>query len=177
MFSNSVKIFSFAGFDIKLDPSWLLIAALITWSLAQQYFPSTMPGLSQQTYLMMGVFAMLCFFASLLLHEMSHSVVARHFGIEIKGIREGIQSIKVHPSVITQLFAKEQGYRTEQVFNVVHKFSDARFRSSSGTKFKCIEVALKWTFVREVARPAYSGCHLCQRQRTGFELILERHDC
>lgn len=86
MFSNSVKIFSFAGFDIKLDPSWLLIAALITWSLAQQYFPSTMPGLSQQTYLMMGVFAMLCFFASLLLHEMSHSVVARHFGIEIKGI-------------------------------------------------------------------------------------------
>ncbi|MFC6636784.1 site-2 protease family protein [Sulfitobacter sediminilitoris] len=86
MFSNSVKIFSFAGFDIKLDPSWLLIAALITWSLAQQYFPSTMPGLSQQTYLLMGVFAMLCFFASLLLHEMSHSVVARHFGIEIKGI-------------------------------------------------------------------------------------------
>ena len=86
MFSNSVKIFSFAGFDVKLDPSWLLIAALITWSLAQQYFPSTMPGLGSQTYLVMAVFAMLCFFASLLLHEMSHSVVARYYGIEIKGI-------------------------------------------------------------------------------------------
>lgn len=86
MFSNSIRIFTLGGFDIKLDPSWLLIAALITWSLAQQYFPQTLPGLDIQTYLTMAVFAMLTFFASLLLHEMAHSVVARHYGIEIKGI-------------------------------------------------------------------------------------------
>jgi Zn-dependent protease/CBS domain-containing protein len=86
MFSNSVKIFSLMGFDVKLDPSWALIAALITWGLSREYFPHTVPGLTPQTYLIMALAAMLCFFASLLLHEMAHSVVARRYGIEIKGI-------------------------------------------------------------------------------------------
>ena len=86
MFANSVKIFSLMGFDVKLDPSWALIAALITWGLSQEYFPHSVPGLTAQTYLIMALAAMLCFFASLLLHEMAHSVVARRFGIEIKGI-------------------------------------------------------------------------------------------
>lgn len=86
MFSKAVKICAINGFDIKLDPSWILIAALITWSLSQQYFPSTAPNLSPQTYLAMGLAAMMCFFASLLLHELSHSVVARRLGVPIKGI-------------------------------------------------------------------------------------------
>lgn len=86
MFSNSIKLFTFSGFDIKVDPSWLLIAALITWSLGQQYFPATLPGLSREVYFTMALLAMLSFFASLLLHEMAHSVVARHFGIDIAGI-------------------------------------------------------------------------------------------
>lgn len=86
MFSNAIKLFTFSGFDIKVDPSWLLIAALITWSLGQQYFPATLPGLSSDVYFIMALLAMLSFFASLLLHEMAHSVVARHFGIDIAGI-------------------------------------------------------------------------------------------
>lgn len=86
MFSNSVKLFALSGFQIKLDPSWLLIAALITWSLSQQYFPSVIPDQGFQTYLVMALVAMLCFFASLLLHELAHSVVARRFGVPIKGI-------------------------------------------------------------------------------------------
>lgn len=86
MFSNSIKLFTISGFDIKIDFSWLLIAALITWSLSKQFFPVSLPGLSQQTYFIMALLAMLCFFASLLLHELAHSVVARRFGISIKGI-------------------------------------------------------------------------------------------
>ncbi len=86
MFANSVKIFSLWGFDVKLDPSWALIAALITWGLSREYFPQTVAGLTPQTYLLMALVAMLCFFGSLLLHEMAHSVVARRYGITIKGI-------------------------------------------------------------------------------------------
>lgn len=86
MFRNSIKIFTLHGFDIRLDVSWLLIAALITWSLSRQFFPVSLPGLSDQTYLLMAISAMLCFFASLLLHELAHSVVARRYGISIKGI-------------------------------------------------------------------------------------------
>lgn len=86
MFTHAIKIMTLQGFDIKVDPSWLLIAALITWSLATQYFPETMPGADAGHYLLLAVFSMLGFFASLILHELAHSVVARHYDVEIKGI-------------------------------------------------------------------------------------------
>ena len=86
MFSRAVKLLTLNGFDIKVDPSWLVIAALITWSLSAQYFPISFPDQSAATYLFMAVTAMLGFFASLLLHEMAHSTVARHFGVGIEGI-------------------------------------------------------------------------------------------
>jgi Zn-dependent protease/predicted transcriptional regulator len=86
MFSNGFKLFSLKGFDIKLDPSWILIAALITWGLSQQYFPAVFPDQSGQTYAAMALVAMLCFFASLLLHELAHSIVARRMGLPISGI-------------------------------------------------------------------------------------------
>lgn len=86
MFSNAIKIATVSGFDIKVDPSWALIAALVTWTLSQQYFPATVPDQTSQMYVVMAVVAMLSFFASLLLHELAHSVVARRFGVQIKGI-------------------------------------------------------------------------------------------
>ncbi|MEX0301478.1 MAG: site-2 protease family protein [Leisingera sp.] len=86
MFSNAIKIATLQGFDIRIDPSWALIAALITWSLSTQFFPMVFPGAVFGTYLTLALLAMLGFFASLILHEMSHSVVARRFGVEIKGI-------------------------------------------------------------------------------------------
>ncbi|MGB5865795.1 MAG: site-2 protease family protein [Sulfitobacter sp.] len=86
MFSHSVKILSFGSFDIKVDPSWLVIASLITWSLAKQYFPDAVPDESQATYLTMALIGMLGLFASLLLHELAHSIIAKRLGIEIKSI-------------------------------------------------------------------------------------------
>ncbi|KIC32500.1 site-2 protease family protein [Leisingera sp. ANG-M7] len=86
MFSNAIKIATLQGFDIRIDPSWALIAALITWSLSSQYFPMVYPGAGGSVYLTLALLAMLGFFGSLILHEMSHSVVARRFGVEIKGI-------------------------------------------------------------------------------------------
>lgn len=86
MFSNAVKLFSISGFDIKVDPSWLIIATLITWSLSQHYFPTALPGETGAMYVVMAVIATLLFFASLLLHELAHSVVARRFGLPISGI-------------------------------------------------------------------------------------------
>ena len=86
MFSNAIKLVTVSGFDIKVDPSWALIAALVTWTLSQQYFPATLPDQTSQMYVVMAVVAMLSFFGSLLLHELAHSVVARRFGVQIKGI-------------------------------------------------------------------------------------------
>lgn len=86
MFSNAIKIFDLGGFDIKLDPSWFLIAGLITWTLSAQYFPETLPGLSGAAYVVLAVIAMLGFFGSLLLHELAHSIIARSFDVRITGI-------------------------------------------------------------------------------------------
>lgn len=86
MFSNAVKLFSLKGFEVKVDPSWLIIAALVTWSLSQQYFPDVLPDVSSATYLVMALVGMFGLFASLLLHELAHSVVAQHLGVPIESI-------------------------------------------------------------------------------------------
>lgn len=86
MFSHAVKIATVAGFEIKVDLSWLLIAALIVWSLSSGYFPQVAPDLPQSTYVTLSIVAMLGLFISLTLHELAHSLVARRFDVPINGI-------------------------------------------------------------------------------------------
>ena len=86
MFGHSLKLFELFGFSIRIDASWFVIAALIIWSLSAGYFPQIAPGLSQATYLALAVVAMLGLFASLILHELAHALVARRDGLGIGGI-------------------------------------------------------------------------------------------
>jgi Zn-dependent protease len=86
MFGHSIKLFDLLGFEIKIDASWLLIAALIVWSLSSGYFPQVVPDLTQTAYLTLSVIAMLGLFGSLILHELAHSLVARRYGLGIGGI-------------------------------------------------------------------------------------------
>jgi Zn-dependent protease/CBS domain-containing protein len=86
MFKNALDLADILGFKIRIDPSWLLIAALIVWSLANGYFPDELPGLSQLEYAALGTFSMFGLFASLILHELSHSLVARRYNLAISGI-------------------------------------------------------------------------------------------
>ena len=86
MFGQSIKLFDLFGFEISIDASWFLIAALIVWSLSSAYFPQTLPGLAQMTYVALALIAMLGLFGSLILHEVAHSLVARHYGLGIEGI-------------------------------------------------------------------------------------------
>lgn len=86
MFTKAVRLFDIFGFQIKVDPSWLLIAALVVWTLSAGYFPERVPGLGRSDYLGLSVVAMLAFFGGLILHELAHSLVARRFGLGIGGI-------------------------------------------------------------------------------------------
>lgn len=44
MFGRRVTLFKLLGFEVRVDASWLIIAVLITWSLATQYYPSQYKG-------------------------------------------------------------------------------------------------------------------------------------
>jgi Zn-dependent protease/predicted transcriptional regulator len=74
------------GIRIGINWSWLLIAALIVWTLSDVVFPSTNPDLATGTYLTMAVVASLLFFACILLHELGHAVQAKRERVEIVGI-------------------------------------------------------------------------------------------
>jgi Zn-dependent protease len=75
-----------AGIRIGVNWSWLIVFALIVWSLADAVFPSQNPGFSDGEYIAMAVAAALLFFISLLLHELGHALQARRDGVEIEGI-------------------------------------------------------------------------------------------
>jgi Zn-dependent protease/CBS domain-containing protein len=75
-----------AGIRIGVNWSWLIVFALIVWSLAAAVFPSQNPGFSDGEYVALAVVAALLFFASLLLHELGHALQARRDGLEIEGI-------------------------------------------------------------------------------------------
>src|SRR5918996_1408865 len=82
----SFEIGRIAGIRIGVNWSWLVVFALIAWSLATAVFPARTPGLSDGTYLAMALAAAVVFFASLLAHELGHAVQARREGMEIEGI-------------------------------------------------------------------------------------------
>ncbi|REK10757.1 MAG: CBS domain-containing protein [Planctomycetota bacterium] len=86
MFGKSIELFKLFGFSVKIDLSWVVIAVLITWTLANGFFPQAFPDQTPATYWAMGVAGMLGLFVSIVLHELSHSLVARRHGMQMKGI-------------------------------------------------------------------------------------------
>ena len=85
MFGKRVTLFKLFGFEVRIDFSWLAIALLISWTLARNLFPHYYEGFSASTYWVMGIAGALGLFASVVFHELSHSLVARKFGIPMKG--------------------------------------------------------------------------------------------
>jgi hypothetical protein len=65
MMDGKLSIGRFGGVEVRLHWSLLAVFALIVWSLADGVFPSQNPGLSDGTYLAMGVVAALLFLASI----------------------------------------------------------------------------------------------------------------
>ena len=86
MFGRRIRLFSLFGFEVRIDMSWIILAILIAWSLSVGLFPSQYNNLSPQTYWLMGIVGAAGLFISIIVHEISHSLVARRFGIPMGGI-------------------------------------------------------------------------------------------
>jgi Zn-dependent protease/CBS domain-containing protein len=83
---SSIRLGRIAGIEIGLHYTWIFAVLLIAWSLAAGYFPSVVPGFGAGTYWALGVIAALLLFVSVLLHELSHSLVARSRDLKVDGI-------------------------------------------------------------------------------------------
>ncbi len=86
MFGKRIALFKLLGFQVRVDLSWIIIALLITWSLSVGFFPFQIEGLPARTYWIMGVVGAAGLFLSIIFHEFSHSIVARRYGLHMKGI-------------------------------------------------------------------------------------------
>jgi Zn-dependent protease/CBS domain-containing protein len=83
---NSVRLFNIRGIEVGVHYSWLIIFSLLTWSLSVYVFPDWQPGLSQVEYWVLGGLAALLLFASVLVHELAHSFMARARGLDARSI-------------------------------------------------------------------------------------------
>lgn len=86
LLTGGFRIGRLLGFRVRIDYSWFIVLALITWTFATWQFPQELPGLPIAIYFAMGLAGALLLFLSVLLHELAHSVVARSRGIPVTGI-------------------------------------------------------------------------------------------
>ncbi len=99
---RTIRIARVAGIPVGISPLWLVIVALITWSLGAGYYPGLVPGISPVAAYGLGLLSALLLFASILAHEFGHALVARRRGLEIEEIDlwllGGVARISGHPS-------------------------------------------------------------------------------
>jgi len=86
MLRHSWQIGRILGIPIMVHISWVLVFVLVTWSLARYYFPFVLTQLPSWQYWMLGIVAAFLLFASVLVHELGHCVVALRYRIPIAQI-------------------------------------------------------------------------------------------
>src|SRR5256885_12294267 len=80
-----LRIGRILGIPIYLHSTWVFIFAAITYIIASQ-FKQEHPLWTDTQHWAVGVLTSLLFFASVLFHELSHSVVAQHYKIRVVSI-------------------------------------------------------------------------------------------
>lgn len=86
MFGRGMRIGQIGGINIEIDYSWLVIFALFIFLLGGSYFPLAAPGFPRGWYWLAAVVTTILFFASVVAHELAHSIVARRSGLPIHTI-------------------------------------------------------------------------------------------
>ena len=83
---GSFRLGRLFGIEIGVHYTWFLAFLLISFSLAQRFFPQQYPGWDLATYWITGIIAALLLFVSVLLHELAHSLVAQARGLPVQSI-------------------------------------------------------------------------------------------
>ena len=123
MTKNGFRIGKIFGINIHIDWSWLLIFALVSWSLAAslgQIHANWSVGLQWG----LAILAALLFFVSVLAHELAHSLVARANGVPVRNITlflfGGVSNIQREPnSPLNELLVTVVGPLTSIILGAI----------------------------------------------------------
>ncbi len=98
---TSLHLGTINGIRIEVHFSWLIVFVLLLFSLATGWFPATAPRQSVALYWLTALAAVILLFASVLAHELSHSLVARSRGLPVNSITlfifGGVSNIEREP--------------------------------------------------------------------------------
>lgn len=86
MESASIRLGKIAGIPVGFSWSLLVVAVLFALGLAEGQYPASTPGYDRASYWAAALATVVAFFASILIHELAHAVVARRHGIPVEGI-------------------------------------------------------------------------------------------
>jgi Zn-dependent protease len=83
MFPRALRIARIRGVDVRLDPTWAVVAVLVVWSFLARW---SVPGRGGTAAFVMAVAAGAGFFGSVLVHELGHAFEAQHRHLHVHGI-------------------------------------------------------------------------------------------
>ena len=83
---GSIRVARLFGIDIRVHVSWILIFFLVVISLADSIYPDNFPRWSREKTFIVSAVTAFFFFASVLAHELAHSLVARRFRMSVSSI-------------------------------------------------------------------------------------------
>lgn len=86
MLGNAFNLGKLSGIQFRIHYSWFIIFILVTYSLSGEFFPDAYPAWPLFLYWTIGTISSLLFFASVVAHELAHSLVARANGMPVKSI-------------------------------------------------------------------------------------------
>src|SRR3954470_18423283 len=97
---KAIRIGELFGIELKLDPSWVFVFALVAWSLTS-VFQAWHPLWTGPTALAVALVAGVTFFASVVIHELAHALVAKLYGVPVRDITlhmfGGVSNIEREP--------------------------------------------------------------------------------
>ena len=82
---RGVKIGRLFGIDIVIDFSWFLIFILVTFIMTTNYYPEKYHDVFPTSFIL-GILTSVVMFLGALVHELSHSLVAKKLGVGVKRI-------------------------------------------------------------------------------------------
>lgn len=104
---GSFRIGRIAGIDIRIHASWFIILGLLTWSISEVFHDINEDWATEVVWLLAAI-ATILFFTSVLLHELSHSLVAKRLGLPVEHITlfifGGVSALGGEPTSARQEF-------------------------------------------------------------------------